>query len=118
VHQLRLHTNSAVSGLIIVGLGAVFLCYQGTAGLTGLLSPPGLDGWDNRLQGAVTAVQAHVPDLALIAAAAAAVAVAVAAVTGWRLRRTRRPGTPDAPAGNSRARPSRPQEALAEDTKK
>jgi cytochrome c biogenesis protein CcdA len=117
VGPLHLHTNLAVSGLIFVGLGVVFLRYQGTAGLTGLLSPPGLDAWNNRLQGAVTAVQTHVPDLALIAA----VAAAVAAVTAWRLRRSRRarrPGTPDAPAANPQASPSRPQEVLAEDTKK
>ena len=64
-----------------------------TAGLTGLLAPPSLDGWDNRLQDAVTAVQAHVPDLALIAAAA----VTVVAVTAWRLLRARRPGPDRAP---------------------
>jgi cytochrome c biogenesis protein CcdA len=82
---LRLHTHSVISGLLFAGLGVIFLRYQGTAGLTGLLSPPSLAGWDNRLQDAVTAIQAHVPDLALLAAAAAV----VVAVTAWRLRRTR-----------------------------
>jgi hypothetical protein len=71
----------------------VLLRYQGTAGLTGLLAPPSLDGWDIHLQNAVTAVQAHVPDLALITAAA----VTVVAVTTWRLRRARRSGAPSAP---------------------
>lgn len=47
--------------------------------------PPSLAGWDNRLQDAVTAIQAHVPYLALLAAAAAV----VIAVTAWRLRRAR-----------------------------
>jgi hypothetical protein len=45
----------------------------------------------------------------------------VAAVTAWRLRRTRqarRTGTPDAPAANPQAGPSRPQEVLADDMKK
>jgi len=83
VGPLRLHTHSVISGLIFTGLGVIFLRYQGTAGLTGLLSPPSLAGWNNRLQDVVTAVQAHVPDLALIAAAAAV----VVAVTAWRLRR-------------------------------
>ncbi len=82
---LHLHTNSAISGLIFTGLGVVFLRYQGTAGLTGLLAPPSLDRWNNRLQDAITAVQAHIPDLALIATATAA----VVAITAWRLHRTR-----------------------------
>src|SRR5262249_13081824 len=42
VGPLRLHTHSAISGLLFAGLGVVFLRYQGTAGLTGLLSPPSL----------------------------------------------------------------------------
>ena len=80
---LRLHTHSVLPGLIFTGLGVIFLRYQGTAGLTGLLATPGPDGWDNRLQTAVTTIQAHVPDLAFIAAAAAA----VVAITAWRLHR-------------------------------
>ena len=83
---LRLHTIPVISGLIFTGLGLVFLRYHGTAGLTGLLSPRSLDGWDNRLQDAVTAVGTHVPDVALIAAAA----LAVITVTAWRLRRVGR----------------------------
>jgi len=93
IGPLHLHTHSVISGLIFTGLGVVFLRYQGTAGLTGLLAPPSLDTWNNRLQDVVTAVQAHAPDLALIAAAAAA----VVAITAWRLHRVRRPqpaGTP------------------------
>ena len=81
----HLHTHSVISGLLFTGLGVVFLRYQGTAGLTGLLAPPSLDQWDNRLQDAVTAIQAHVPDLVLLAAAAAV----VIAVTAWRLHRAR-----------------------------
>ena len=90
---LHLHTHSVISGLIFTGLGVIFLRYQGTAGLTGLLAPPSLDGWNIRIQDAVTTAQAHVPDLALIAAAA----VAVVTITGWRLHRARRPGPADAP---------------------
>jgi cytochrome c biogenesis protein CcdA len=94
---LHLHTHSVISGLLFTGLGVVFLRYQGTAGLTGLLAPPSLDQWDNRLQDAVTAVQAHVPDLALLAAAAAV----VIAVTAWRLHRARHAPavSPAPPAG-------------------
>jgi len=89
IGQLHLHTNSVISGLIFAGLGVVFLRYQGTAGLTGLLAPPSLDNWNNHLQDAVTTAQAHVPDLALIAAAAAA----VVAVAAWRLHRARKPSS-------------------------
>jgi cytochrome c biogenesis protein CcdA len=89
---LHLHTNSVISGLIFAGLGVIFLRSQGTAGLTGLLAPPSLASWNNRLQDAVTAVQAHIPDLALLAAAAAA----VVAITAWRLRHARRPQPADA----------------------
>ena len=85
IGPLRLHTHSVLSGLIFTGLGVIFLRYQGIAGL---LAPPGLNGWNNRLQAAVSTIQAHVPDLAVIAAAAAA----VAAITAWRLRRTRHAG--------------------------
>jgi cytochrome c biogenesis protein CcdA len=104
---LHLHTHAVISGLIFTGLGVVFLRYQGTAGLTGLLAPPSLDSWNNRLQEVVTAVQAHVPDLALIAAAAAV----VIAVTAWRLRRARHPASagPPPPAGEpAAAAPSKP----------
>jgi len=93
VGPVRLHTHSVIAGLIFIGLGVVFLRYQGTAGLTGLLAPPSLTGWDNRLQDAVTAIQAHVPDLALLAAAAAM----VIAVAAWRLRRTGAPSSPIRP---------------------
>ncbi len=84
---LQLHTHSVLSGLIFTGLGVLFLQTQGTAGLTGLLAPPSLDGWDNRLQDAVTVAQAHVPDFALLAAAAAT----VVAIAAWRLHRARSP---------------------------
>jgi cytochrome c biogenesis protein CcdA len=93
IGPLHLHTHSVISGLIFTGLGVIFLRYQGTAGLTGLLAPPSLDSWNNHLQEAVTAVQAHVPDLALIAAAA----LAVVAGAAWRLYRDRQPGSAGPP---------------------
>ena len=104
VGLLHLHTHAVISGLIFTGLGVVFLRYQGTAGLTGLLAPPSLTGWDNRLQQVVTAVQAHVPDLALIAAAAAA----VIAVTAWRLRRARHAALADPPQAAGQPAPAAP----------
>ena len=93
IGPLHPHTHSVISGLIFTGLGVVFLRYRGTAGLTGLLAPPSLDTWNNCLQDAVAAVQAHVPDLALIAT----VAAAVVAISAWRLHRVRRPQPTDTP---------------------
>jgi hypothetical protein len=104
VGPLRLHTHPVISGLIFTGLGVVFLRYQGTAGLTGLLAPPSLAGWDNRLQDAVTAIQAHVPDLALLAAAAAV----VIAVAAWRLRRARHAAPADPPRSAGQPAPAAP----------
>jgi cytochrome c biogenesis protein CcdA len=101
---LRLHTHSVISGLIFIGLGVVFLRYQGTAGLTRLLAPPNLAGWDNRLQDAVTAAQAHVPDLALIAVAA----LVVVAVTAWRLRRSRHAASAGQPRAAEEPEPATP----------
>lgn len=80
---LRLHTTSALTGLIMIGLGVIFLRYRGISGLTGLLAPPSLTGWDNRLQDLVTAIQARVPDLWLIAI----LAVCAIALTAWSLTR-------------------------------
>jgi hypothetical protein len=91
-----------ISGLIFTGLGVIFLRYQGTAGLTGLLSPPSLDGWNNRLQDAVTTAQARVADLVLIAAAAGV----VVAVTAWRLRRARRATSASPPEAAGEAAPT------------
>jgi cytochrome c biogenesis protein CcdA len=104
VGPLLLHTHSVISGLIFTGLGVIFLRYQGTAGLTGLLAPPSLNGWNNRLQDAVTAAQAHVPDLALIAGAAAV----VVAVTAWRLRRSRHPAQAGSPQSAGQPVPAAP----------
>src|SRR5215469_9048214 len=108
---LRLHTHSVISGLLFAGLGVIFLRYQGTAGLTGLLSPPSLAGWDNRLQDAVTAIQAHVPDPALLAAAAAV----VIAVTAWRLRRARRAALADPLPSAGQPAPATPGESQPAD---
>lgn len=100
VGRLHLHTTSALAGLILIGLGVLFLRYQGIGGLTGLLTPPGLDGWNSRLQAVVGAIQAHVPDPWLLAVLAATVIIA----TTWRLARSRHSPLADDPtAGASRA---------------
>lgn len=78
--RLRLHTTALASGLVFIVLGAVFLIFGGTQGLTFLATPL---QWETALQTAASAVDTRLPDLLLIAVAV----VVVAAVTAWRLRR-------------------------------
>ncbi len=76
---LRLHTTSAISGVMFVAVGAVFLLFDGTAGF--LAPDPRLSlGAEN----VVAALGAHVPDVVVLVVLAAA----VVAITWWRLRRT------------------------------
>ena len=76
---LRLHTTSTVSGLLFIAVGAVFLLFDGTAGLysTGT-------GTSLAVQNAITAAGGHVPDSVLLGALAAVVLIVVA----LRLRRS------------------------------
>ncbi|UOE20975.1 cytochrome c biogenesis protein CcdA [Thermobifida halotolerans] len=82
VGPLRLHTTGTVSGLLFVGVGVLFVAYDGTAALGGL---PGL-GWLEeaayRAQEPLFALDARV-DLALLA-------VVGAVLVGVVLRRVRR----------------------------
>ncbi|MEU6022972.1 cytochrome c biogenesis CcdA family protein [Micromonospora sp. NPDC047134] len=75
VGRLRLHTTSAISGLIFIALGAFFLAFDGTAGLAGGL---GLTDLESTAQRWVTNTLGQVPDeLVLLAVALAAAAVLV-----------------------------------------
>lgn len=94
--RLHLHTNSVLSGGLFICLGGVFFYTRGR-GVPGLPFPPGLDKWDTRLQQAVTTVQAHVPDLAVIAVAG----TAVIAFSWQRLCRSRRAGAGETEAAEA-----------------
>lgn len=84
---LRLHTTSAVSGLLFVVIGALFLVTDGTAsGLPGL--PSTLEA-ERAAQAWLQRLDAAVPDGALLAAIAA-IATLVAVVRYRRLRRAPR----------------------------
>ena len=63
---LHLHTTSTVSGLVFVGIGVLFVIYDGTAGLTGA-DPATAAGAENT----VVALGRDLPDLALLAVAGA-----------------------------------------------
>ncbi|MET9860720.1 cytochrome c biogenesis CcdA family protein [Streptomyces smyrnaeus] len=85
--RLRLHTTSLLSGLFFVLLGALFLAFDGAAGLPGLTDVDGAfaaETWARRVGDAV-------PDGALLAGLALA-AGAVLAVRALRSRRRRVPG--------------------------
>ncbi|MDI6411002.1 cytochrome c biogenesis CcdA family protein [Streptomyces albus] len=89
--RLRLHTTSLLSGLFFVLLGALFLAFDGAAGLPGLTDVDGAfaaENWARRVGDAV-------PDavlLAVLLVAAGAVAL-VALVRGRRATRTDRTDT-------------------------
>ncbi|WP_018539239.1 MULTISPECIES: cytochrome c biogenesis CcdA family protein [unclassified Streptomyces] len=81
--RLRLHTTSLVSGLFFIGIGVLFLRFNGTSALPGILSPETearLEEWAARLGNGV-------PNALLLALAA----LAVAAVLGRLALRPARP---------------------------
>ncbi|MFJ3584315.1 cytochrome c biogenesis CcdA family protein [Streptomyces sp. NPDC090127] len=82
--RFELHTTSLLSGLFFVVLGVVFLLFDGTTALPGLLSVDDSFAVEER----VASVGRSVPDWALLVVVVAVVAV-VLAVRGWRVRRGR-----------------------------
>ena len=82
VGPLRLHTTSTVTGLLFIGIGVVFLGFDGTAGLVGVDPEIALAA-----ENVVAGLGASVPDAVLLVG----VAVLVALVAGWRLRPAARP---------------------------
>lgn len=48
--RVHLHSTSLISGLLFIGIGVLFLRYNGTAGITGLLGGNGLSNIDYRAQ--------------------------------------------------------------------
>ena len=59
--RLQVHTTSLVAGLLFIAVGAVFLRYDGTAGLTGSLGMGDLTDVEYDAQRAVTEWAAQVP---------------------------------------------------------
>lgn len=48
--RVHLHSTSLISGLLFIGIGVLFLRYNGTAGITGLLDGSGFSNFDYRAQ--------------------------------------------------------------------
>ncbi|WP_329118125.1 cytochrome c biogenesis CcdA family protein [Streptomyces sp. NBC_01353] len=80
--RFELHTTSLLSGLFFVVLGTLFLVFDGTTALPGLLSVDDSFAVEER----VGSLSRSVPDWALLVAVVAVVA-AVLAVRAWRGRR-------------------------------
>lgn len=81
--RFELHTTSLLSGLFFIGLGVLFLAYDGTTALPGMLSVDdsfAVEQWAQRIGG-------NVPD-ALALVALVAVVLLGLAVQAWRRRRT------------------------------
>ncbi|MGW2596430.1 cytochrome c biogenesis CcdA family protein [Streptomyces klenkii] len=85
IGRLRLHTTSLVSGLFFIGIGVLFLAYDGTTGLPGLLDAD----QEFRLEELASRVGNAVPDYVLLAGLALVVA-------GLLARFALRPGKDDA----------------------
>ncbi|WP_275462868.1 cytochrome c biogenesis CcdA family protein [Streptomyces noursei] len=88
--RLRLHTTSLISGLFFLGIGVLFLSFNGTSALPGILdadTEAGLEGWAARLGNGV-------PDAVLLALAALAVAAILGRIA---LRPERKPGGAEDP---------------------
>ncbi|MFD3903523.1 cytochrome c biogenesis protein CcdA [Streptomyces sp. CB04723] len=84
--RFQLHTTSLLSGLFFIGLGALFLAYDGTTALPGLLGVDdsfAVEQWAQRLG-------ERVPDLAALAGAA----LLALLVLGVRARRRRSTSVP------------------------
>ena len=77
VGRVRVHTTSAVTGLLLIVVGIVFLLTNGMVGLPELVPA----STQIRLQSQVTQLGAHVPDLAVVAGAT------ILAVAAWFLLR-------------------------------
>ncbi len=83
---LRVHSTSLVGGLFFIVLGTVFLLFDGTSALPGLLDPD----TEFALEETVSRIGAAVPDGRLLAVLAAGAAVAAAAFLWRGLREDRR----------------------------
>lgn len=83
IGRLRLHTTSVITGLLLVGVGILFITTNGLVGVEGVLNTS--DSFD--LQVAASDLANRIPDVALIVTAAV---LALAAWAWWGLIKPRR----------------------------
>ena len=89
---LQVHTTSLASGLLFVAIGVLFLRYDGTAGVTGVLGLGDTSDVEFRAQQWASAVSAALPSWS----APAGVALLASLVAVRRARTRTGPGAPDA----------------------
>ncbi|MFJ9470296.1 cytochrome c biogenesis CcdA family protein [Streptomyces caniferus] len=97
--KLRLHTTSVLSGVFFIGIGVLFLRFNGTSALPGILDADAefrAEEWAARIGNAV-------PDYALIAVAALVVAAVLGRIA-LRPEKKRRDGAEPSPDGAERPR--------------
>ncbi|WP_444965516.1 cytochrome c biogenesis CcdA family protein [Segeticoccus rhizosphaerae] len=99
---VRLHTTNLVAGLLFVAIGALFLRFDGTAGITGVLGLGDTTDLEVRAQELVTRLATAIPAWAL----PAAVAILAGTIAWSRMRRTdippREPAAAPEPAEQDR----------------
>ena len=96
---LRVHTTSAIAGALFVLIGALFLRYDGTAGITGSLGLADTSGFEVRAQEWIATVAAAIPAWL----PPAAIALAAAGVAWARIRRRDADRQTDTPQNRSNA---------------
>ncbi|MEU7044875.1 cytochrome c biogenesis CcdA family protein [Streptomyces varsoviensis] len=105
VGRLELHTTSLVSGLFFIGIGALFLAFDGTTGLPGILDAD----QEFHLEEVASRIGNAVPDYVLLAV----VALVVAAVLGriaLRPEKSEKPKKPEQPENPEQ--PEKPEKAV------
>ncbi|GAU65555.1 putative thiol-disulfide oxidoreductase [Streptomyces sp. NBRC 110611] len=112
--KLRLHTTSLLSGLFFIGIGVLFLRFNGTSALPGILDADS----ESRIEEWLARVGTAIPDSVLLAVAALAVAGVLAriALRAEKRQRQKQPAEQSAePAGQSAGQPEQqPAERPAE----
>ena len=83
----RIHSVSLASGLLFIAIGVIFLRYDGTAGLTGLLGVGDLTDTEFEAQRAVTEWAARLPSWSILAVVA--LGAIFVAWRRWRLEPSR-----------------------------
>lgn len=84
--RVHLHSTSLISGLLFIGIGVLFLRYDGTAGITGVLGGSGLSDVDYQAQQWIQAIGSTFDIVVLLAIGIVAVGVLAYRMSGRKER--------------------------------
>lgn len=84
--RVHLHSTSLISGLLFIGIGVLFLRYNGTAGITGVFGGSGLSNIDYRAQQWVQAIGPTADVVVLLAIGIVAVGLLAHRMSGKKQR--------------------------------